>query len=387
LRYSSIALVVLISVFAFGESVQSEIQGSDHDLSGAGTKLCDACHTPHNARGEALWSSTTSGEFTGVADLCYSCHDGSITDVGSTTAFDPTKDQHIMVGSDCSAADGCHDVHNQNPNMTGRFLVAGLNRINNSYCEPCHNETPFAGAEHLGVHNTANSHYTDGTTFICESCHSMHGAVMQTVNPLDLTNPILLSDDNVGESYGEFCVSCHDGIAPPPAVPGTGGVASIDPFDYTETVNDGTQSKHPTYTTGGSHPIDGCGACHVEMCRNAPALELYDLKQNNTNSAYCVSCHSTGGAPHLGDNTHFSQGVPSDPSMNDGISPPLPWSNEIDEDGNPGPDWVSATTNMMTCETCHSVHRQGFTGVDAGYLLRYPDDNLNTLCRACHTDN
>jgi hypothetical protein len=292
-----------------------------------------------------------------------------------------------MVGEDCSAPDGCHDVHNQNPNTTGRFLVEGVVRTNNSYCETCHDETPFAGGEHLGVHNTANGHYTDGTTFICESCHSVHGAVRQTMNPMDLTHPILLADDYVGGYFGGFCVSCHDGIAPPPAVPGTGGVASSDVFDYSETVHDGTQTKHPTNATAGPHPLDGCGTCHAPMCADAPALELYDLRADNTNSAYCVSCHSSGGAPHLGSNTHFSQAVPDSPTMNDGLNPPLPWSNEIDEDGNPGPDWVSATANMMTCETCHSVHRQGHSGPDAGYLLRYPSDEASTLCRACHTLN
>jgi predicted CXXCH cytochrome family protein len=376
-------MAVLTSVFAFSCAVQSKIQGSDHDLTGSGRKLCEACHAPHNAQGKALWSSTATGYFSSVGDLCYSCHDGSITDVGITTVFDQNKEQHIMVGEDCSGSGSCHDVHNQNPNQTGRFLVEGVTRTNNSYCETCHDETPFEGAEHLGVHTTANSHYTNGTSFICESCHTNHGAIKQTVNPFNLTNPILLADDNVGYYYGEFCISCHNGIPPPEAVPGTGGVASIDKFDYTETKNDGSQSKHTTHST----LVDGCGACHVPMCADAPALELYDLWEDNTNSTFCVSCHSSGGAPHVGDNTHFSQGVPDNPSMNDGLTPSLPWSNEIDEDGNPGPDWFSATSNMMTCQTCHSVHRKGFTGADAGHLLRYPDDNQNAICRACHSQN
>jgi predicted CXXCH cytochrome family protein len=387
MRFSSAAAVILVSVLVFGDRVQSAIQGSDHDLVGSGAGLCETCHIAHNAEGETLWSTGTEGVYSGMAALCYSCHDGTVTDVGATTVFDDTKDQHVMVGQDCSSSDGCHDVHNQSPNQTGRFLAAGVTRTNNSYCETCHDDTPFVGGEHLGVHNTANSHYTDGSTFVCESCHSVHGAVMQTVNPEDLTNPILLGDDNTGDGYGEFCITCHNGIAPLPAVEGTGAVASPDVFDYSESASNGTHSKHPTNGNDGAYSLNGCGACHVPMCADAPALQLYDLWADNTNSAYCVSCHASGGAPHLGDNTHFSQAVPDDPSMNSSLFPALPWSNEIDEDGNPGPDWISATANMMTCQTCHSVHKKGFVGPDAGYLLRYPNDNMNSICQACHTEN
>lgn len=386
MKFSFTVLFAPILVFALGIDVQAAIEGSDHDLTGSGSKICETCHVPHNALGAKLWSSSPSGIFSGVADLCFTCHDGSITDLGITTAFDQTKDQHIMVGTDCSGSDGCHDVHNQNPNTTGRFLVPGVIRTNNSYCETCHDETPFAGAEALGIHNAANSHYSDGSTFICESCHSVHGAVMQTVNPPGLTHPILLSDNNGGDFYGEFCVSCHNGIPPPSAVPGTGGVAASDVYDYSESVNDGTQSKHPTNTTSGPYPINGCEACHVPHSSDVPVSELYDLRMDNTNSAYCVNCHTSPGAPQIGEYTHFSQAAPSDPGMNDGLTTPLPWANEIDEDGNPGQDWLSATPNMMTCETCHSVHRQGFVGSGAGHLLRYPSDGANTFCQACHTD-
>jgi predicted CXXCH cytochrome family protein len=386
-KFSNLATGTLIMIFAFGNVVQSAIQGSDHDLTGMGTRLCEACHVSHNATGQTLWSSSAQGVFSGIAGLCYSCHDGSVTTVGTTTIFDQTKDQHVMVGEDCSSPDGCHDVHNQNPNGTGRFLAKEITRTNKSYCETCHDETPWEGAEPWGVHNTDNGHYTDGSTFICESCHSVHGAVMQTVNPEDLTNPILLGDDNTGEGYGEFCITCHAGVVPPPAVPGTGGVASADKFDYTELGSEGAHSKHPTHTTAGPYTVEGCGSCHVPMCADAPALEQYDLWQDNTNSAYCLSCHNSGGAPHLGEISHFSQAVPEDPTMNDGLLPQLPWSNELDEDGNPGPDFATATVNMMTCETCHSVHKKGFSGSNAGYLLRYPDDKMNTLCQACHTEN
>jgi predicted CXXCH cytochrome family protein len=109
-------------------SVFAGVAGSDHDLTSGGDKLCFACHVPHNAGGDKLWSSTPSGTFTGVQDLCYTCHDGGVTSVGLTTAFDNAKEQHLNVGTDCSGDGACHDVHNQNPNLTGRFLVVAVYR-------------------------------------------------------------------------------------------------------------------------------------------------------------------------------------------------------------------------------------------------------------------
>jgi hypothetical protein len=107
---------------------------------------------------------------------------------------------------------------------------------------------------------------------------------------------------------------------------------------------------------------------------------------DNANSAYCVTCHDGVSAPGVGANTHFT-GVPTDVNMNSGLTPPLPWADQIDEDGNPGADWPTATANNMVCETCHSVHRKGNTGVEAMYFLRHENGTMNQLCTACHSSN
>jgi predicted CXXCH cytochrome family protein len=358
------------------------IQGSDHDLTGTGEKLCFACHIPHNALGDKLWASTPSGTFTGVQDLCYTCHDGSVTSIGATTAFNTLLEQHITVGADCSGPSGsCHDVHNQNPNTTGRFLV--VTETNNSYCETCHDATQFPGAEGLGDHTAGITHFTNGTTFTCVQCHSVHGATPQTTNPAGLTNPVLLDDNQPGAYYGDFCISCHNGTAPAEGTVGSGGVAATDVFDYSESTNDGTEWKHPTTSTTGGTPVGGCDKCHDVHDPTGTAAG-YLLMADNTNSAYCLSCHSQAGAPAVGANTHYT-GQPADVNMNSGLNPALPWANQIDEDGVAGADWASATANEMVCESCHSVHRQGFQTTPA-YLLR--DDNSNNeICQACHSTN
>lgn len=362
------------------------IQGSDHDMTGGGEELCFACHVPHLAFGQKLWARDLTGNpFSGVQALCYTCHDGNVTSVGLTTVFDTGKEQHATVGSDCSGDGACHDVHTQNPNGTGKFTVASVTLTNNSYCETCHDATPFTGAEGLGDHTAGITHYTNGSTFTCNQCHTLHGATAQTTPPLGLTNPILLADNRPGAYYGAFCISCHNGTAPAAGMPGTGGVAASDVFNYSMATNDGTETKHPTISTTGSFPVEGCNKCHDVHDPTGTAYG-YLLMDDNTDSGYCVSCHDGSQAPAVGANTHPTA-VPSDVSMNVGLTPALPWANQIDEDGTVGADWSGATTNRMVCETCHSVHRQGNTGVDAEFFLRHENGSTNQICRACHTDN
>jgi hypothetical protein len=375
-----VVIVASMAILALPALALAGVTGSDHDLTGAGEKLCFACHIPHNALGDKLWAQTPSGTFTGVQDLCFTCHDGTPTSIGLTTAFDLSDEQHAVVGPDCSDGGGsaCHDVHNQNPNTTGRFLV--VTETNNSYCVTCHDGTQFPGAEGLGDHTAGLTHFTDAT-FTCDQCHSAHGATPQSNNPVGLTNPILLAD-NIPSYYGAFCISCHNGTAPAEATQGSGGQAATDVFDYAEVTNDGTEWKHPTISTTGATPVGGCDKCHdVHDPLEIPPPN-YLLKADNLESAYCLSCHTQAGAPQVGANSHYL-GAPSDASMNNGLSPALPWANEIDEDGNAGIDWPGAGA-LIVCESCHSVHRQGYQ-VTPAYLLR--DDNSNNeICTACHTD-
>ncbi len=381
------ALYTLSAIAIFSIQATAGIQGSDHDLVGGGEELCLVCHIPRNILEPAVWHSSTRRTFIKKDNLCYTCHDGGVTNIGATTAFNLMTEQHTMVGTGCSSSSGCHDIHDQNPNMSGRFLVASVVSINNSYCEDCHDATPFLGAEGLGDHSSLNSHFMNGTSFVCEQCHSAHGATFQTTNPPGLTNPILLYDNQSMSFYGEFCISCHKGNAPEPALPGTGGVAASDVFDYSEMVNDGAQTKHPTTSVTGLTPVGGCNLCHDIHTGGRDPINPFCLIDENSNSIGCLKCHTSGGAPHIGGSYHPCQVVVQDNSMNAGLSPALPWGHEIDEDGKAGPDYPRATANTIVCESCHSVHRKGYEGGDSGHLLRYPSGSGNQLCKACHSDN
>jgi len=382
--------VVGLGLLLLPSLVFAGVSGSDHDLTGGGDKLCQACHIPHNALGDKLWARTPSGTFGGVMDLCYTCHDGSVTSVGLTNVFDITLEQHLNAGVDCSGAGACHDVHNQNPNPPGgpqtpgggRFVV--VTSTNGTYCETCHDATPFPGAEALGDHTAGIEHYTQSGVFTCNQCHSVHGAANQTVSPY-LTAPILLGDNYPSTYWGAFCISCHSGTVPPSPMPGTGGVASSDPYDYSEADYSGSETKHPTIDWDPSWGYAGCDKCH-DPHDPTGTPSGYILTTDNTDSGFCINCHDGTTAPAVGANSHFIQ-VPTDPTINNGLTPALPWANEIDEDGVAGSDWAGATTNRMVCETCHSVHRLGNTGPDANYFLRWENGATNQLCSACHTDN
>jgi len=365
------------------------IDGSDHDRGG---KICENCHIPHNSQGDKLWYETPSATFTGTQTLCYSCHDGSITSVGLTTAFNAALQQHKGfaangapgLDTDCQS---CHDVHNQNPVLTGRFLYADVvQSVNGEYCSSCHDgsaPTEYAAADGLGDHSyggTGTTNHYNAASFTCNQCHTPHGATIQTNNVGALTHPILLADNIPGATYGEFCISCHNGVSPAVAVTGTGGVAAADVANYRQDVGDLTETSHPT-TTGTVGGCDHCHDVHNTANDNIPHL----LLQDNINGGYCTSCHTGGGGPTIG-GSHPYGAVVSTPTMNGGLTPPLPWTDEIDDDFGDavfsGLDYPGAAADMITCESCHSVHRLGTDGP----LLREANA-ANELCGSCHPAN
>jgi hypothetical protein len=102
-------LCVIAIFFASQAAAQSGMLGSRHDFSGqpwaGGAKVCEVCHTPHNATDDGpLWNheasdangyannlttvfDTTWGIPDGLSLLCLGCHDGTVAleNFGSTT--------------------------------------------------------------------------------------------------------------------------------------------------------------------------------------------------------------------------------------------------------------------------------------------------------------
>jgi hypothetical protein len=266
------------------------------------------------------------------------------------------------------------------------MTVATTGTDGGTYCEQCHDDTD-AGT--LGDHTAGQNHTYTGIT--CNGCHTPHDAAIQSVG----VTKALLADNYSGAAgyYGAFCISCHAGTAPTNSMTGYGGVAPTGGkiFDYTESGYDGVVDFHPTTTLaadGTATPVGGCNKCHIVHDAAVVTPVKYILDEDNTNSAYCISCHALAGAPAVGSNTHYT-GTGHAAGLNTGLNPVLPWSDELDDDGNAdGKDWASGTADMMICETCHSVHRACQPQATGGaWALRDNYDQNVGLCSACHTTN
>jgi hypothetical protein len=385
----SLLAAVVTGLLLFPALSFAGVAGGSHDLRtwagpGGAQDLCFACHIPHNAFGTNLWARDLTGlPFSGVQQMCYSCHNGTVTPIGGTNIFntDPAIENHLTVGTDCSGDNACHDVHDQNPTPGGRFVV--VTETNGSYCETCHDATMFPGAEGWGDHTAGITHYTNGVDFTCNQCHSIHGALALTTPIPGLTNPIILAEQITGgQGYGAFCIDCHeDGTVPPSPMPGTGGEISGDLATYFESDESGNELRHPTFTSDGTFDMSGCDVCH-DVHDPAGTADPYILQATNDFSDWCQTCHDGVDGPTVGGSSHPVDQAPSDAGMN---PPTLPWSDEIDDDNDIGnlPDYPGAIPSQIVCESCHSAHRLGV----AGYFIRVANTSANEICSACHSDN
>ena len=220
------AIVVALGVVLVGAGVglgeQRNVAGTKHDVASPDTAVCVYCHVPGDPEGKALWERepNDSGPFSGLKPLCFSCHDGTVSPLGSSYVFDLTRPEHLsqpgVRGQDC---DRCHDPHNSG---YGKFikLPGGA-----TFCRNCHFRA--GPTDHpIGVDPAATGRVpldrdwdpshgdfsgtrlwnADGTgpgnLIKCLTCHSPHGA-----EPGTQINTIAFSP--VDKSYLPLCGNCH----------------------------------------------------------------------------------------------------------------------------------------------------------------------------------
>lgn len=198
---------------------QARVTGTAHDLgTPGGVSSCEMCHVPHAASGGIIWSgeARADGAFSGLAPVCYSCHDGTVA-TGSYV-FDEAVVQHSIdreAGEDC---DMCHDPHISD---YGSFLLfpSGAN-----LCQACHehagegehpvnvsvHEVGFTpadiqrdpdhgdldGARLWDVTGRPGIEYTK-----CLTCHAAHAGSAESLLATG-------ADDGTGVASG-FCQNCH----------------------------------------------------------------------------------------------------------------------------------------------------------------------------------
>jgi len=353
------------------------VGGSKHDMyfngRGAIQEICWYCHIPHNAAGDKIWSDwgneaqLMGGPSTTIGNMCYTCHDGTVTDIGQNTVFNNSLQQHkISSGRDC---DMCHDPHDD---TNGKFMKVAESQ--NSYCASCHNSVVNAGGlgDHTGLGNhpsyatspSAGVHNTGAGCNVCHSveegpkfyscyrCHDKgHSAVMYST--AEISNPILKADN----TDSQLCGGCH--------------VANLQ--------NTVGGFKHPAnLSSSGSWGKVSCESCHDPHQSDKPNFPFL-LQQQNIDSSFCVNCHdlvNEANGPNTGhghpENVPFLT-EPTDPEK-------APAGNAIDDDGFNGIDYPFNSSNMI-CESCHSMHRKG---IDAP-LLRETQSG-SAFCLNCHNN-
>ena len=197
------------------------ISETQHDVAIPGTPVCMYCHIPHATNAEALWASkpNMSGPFSGLRPLCFSCHDGTVTSLGSF-AFDLSRPLHLrspgVVGADC---DRCHDPHETGYGDFIRYSGGA------SFCSNCHQEAgptdhPIDVDVHvLGTSPLDSSWDPDagdiqgtrlwnaegsgpGDYVKCLSCHAPHGGLPDTK-----MNTMGISGSH--EEFLPLCQNCH----------------------------------------------------------------------------------------------------------------------------------------------------------------------------------
>lgn len=202
-----------------------DVSGTKHDVSSPDASPCQYCHLPRDPQGEMLWARdpNTSGPFSGLRPLCFSCHDGTVTSSGDYV-FDESRPEHLSVpgvkGQDC---DRCHDPHDTG---YGEFIKLPGEA---NFCQGCH---AFAGpTDHpIDVDSVASGiepsdrHWDPyggdfsgtrlwnpegtgpGDTVKCLTCHSPHGG-----EPDTLINTMAF--DSTHDQFLPLCQNCHYGWA------------------------------------------------------------------------------------------------------------------------------------------------------------------------------
>ena len=223
--------LLIVAVGALGTALAAgvgyagftDIYGSAHDTGSPGSPTCQQCHIPHQAQAPYLWARPPHPSMSGLQSLCFSCHDGTVTNVGqfiSDTSYESHDVNPGVEGQDC---DRCHEPH-QGDNW--KFVA---DTIPTSYrdanlCSLCHNTgfshpqdqltnapvdrtwDPYAAPVDFSGTRLFDSAGTSvvaaGEGYIkCGTCHVPHGAVGNSQ-----LNSMANSDS---EGHEPICENCH----------------------------------------------------------------------------------------------------------------------------------------------------------------------------------
>ncbi len=264
---------------------------SHSDLSGK----CSACHA-------AFWQSTT------MDDRCMVCH----ADVAAQQQDPATLHGDKLINKPGMTCRVCHPDH-----RGANASLTDMSKVNISHVS-------------FGYALTAHQKQTDGSAFICSTCHvngyiSFDQAVCTTCHQqikVDFMQAHLIA-------YDVNCLACHDGI---------------------DTYGHNFNHDNVVFQLTGKHTSLDCGACH------SGARSIANMKATSQD---CSACHAKDDA-HKG---QFGSGCGTCHSTN---------------------GWLPATFD-------HSLTKFPLTGAHAGLDCAKCHVNavftvLPTTCISCHPD-
>lgn len=179
---------------------RSHWEGSIHQLRGI---ACTDCHKLHSAEDKVLDKRTQP-------EVCYTCHKQQRAEM--------SKPSHHPVPEGKMACSDCHNAHGTaGPKLMTRDSV-------NATCYTCHMEKrgPFVHSHQPVDEDCATCHNAHGTTaesmlktrapFLCQSCHTPHGAFPPAVAAAGASPVPPGWWDGSTITQGRSCMNCHTEI-------------------------------------------------------------------------------------------------------------------------------------------------------------------------------
>jgi predicted CXXCH cytochrome family protein len=313
--------------------------------------VCGVCHTPHNALGDKLWALEARESDDKLEGLCLSCHaKGGMAEEKTT-------------GSITHPIGAKPKIQEKYQGVLPLFAEDGTRSPDGAVsCPTCHDPHRWEAGKDVGPGpsdregNRFNSFlrvpYDDSAT-LCSVCHEENALIVGTDHDLRITAP---RDTNLNQENAE-----------------TAGV---------------------------------CGVCHV--VHNAWGNRLWGRgvgPGGNRGEAFCTGCHSrrkaasrkTVGAPNHPMNKRVLDARPTVRRETRRLYRRNKASKEVNtelplftEEGD------RSAQGMITCPTCHNVHRwdpakkvtgpgEKSEGYGSNSFLRKPNAPDSSLCSTCHT--
>jgi hypothetical protein len=275
---------------------------------------CSTCHA-------FFWQSAK------MADRCVLCH----TDVATQLRDPATLHGDQLKKKPSMTCRTCHPDH-RGPNAP----LTDMSMVDISH-------------DAFGYSLNAHQHQTDGSAFVCKTCH-INGYMTFDQTVCTTCHQQIKADfmQSHLQAYGQGCLACHDGI---------------------DTYGHNFDHRKVTFQLTGKHaPLD-CGACHTG------ARSIADLKAT---SQECFSCHTKDDA-HKG---QFGNGCGTCHSTNGWL--PASFDHSLTRFP------LAGAHAKIACTQCHMT--AVFTSLPTDcYSCHAKDDahkgQFGTDCGKCHTTN